>query len=128
MGQLYHPRELLAQRRRSQEQKLFQCFITLSSKAGDYYQQLKHKRLNHRVHVRKIMGLSEIYGIQATARAMQDAFQYEAFSSEYIANLLEPQTKTVWFRQACLNTHKNIVILHNQQSEKSSGHIRLFLL
>ena len=35
---------------------------------------------------------------------------------------------TVWFRQACLNTHKNIVILHNQQSEKSSGHIRLFLL
>jgi len=86
-----HPKELLAQRRRSQEQKLFQRFIALSSKAGDYYQRLKHKRLNHRVHVRKIVGLSEIYGSEATARAMEDAFIYEAFSSEYIANLLEQQ-------------------------------------
>ena len=86
-----HPKELLAQRRRSEEQKLFQRFIALSPKAGDYYQKLQHKRLNPRVHVRKIVGLSEIYGAEATARAMEDAFTYEAFSSEYITNLLEQQ-------------------------------------
>ena len=84
-----HPKELLAQRRRSEDQKLFQRFIALSPRAGDYYQKLAQKRLNPKVHVRKIVGLSEIYGIEATERAMLDAFVYEAFSSEYIANLLE---------------------------------------
>ena len=84
-----HPKELLAQRRRADEQKLFQRFIALSPTAADYYKQLEQKRLNARSHVRKIVGLSEIYGIPATARAMQDAFTYEAFSSEYINNLLE---------------------------------------
>jgi len=87
-----HPKELLAQRRRSNEQKLFQQFIALSSKAGEYYQKLAQKRLNPRLHVRKIVGLSEIYGVEATERAMLDAFVYEAFSSEYIANLLEQQS------------------------------------
>ena len=86
-----HPKELLKQRRRSEEQKLFQRFIALSPKAGDYYQQMEHKRLNPRIHVRKIVGLSEIYGTDAVARAMEDAFAYEAFSSEYISNLLEQQ-------------------------------------
>jgi len=86
-----HPKELLKQRRCAQEQKLFQRFIALSPKAGDYYQQMEHKRLNARIHVRKIVGLSEIYGTEAVARAMEDAFVYEAFSSEYIANLLEQQ-------------------------------------
>ncbi len=90
-----HPKELLAQRRRSEEQVLFQRFIALSPRAGAYYQKLEHKRLNARVHVRKIVGLSEIYGKQATARAMEDAFVYEAFSSEYINNLLEQQKNTL---------------------------------
>jgi transposase len=86
-----HPKELLKQRRRSEEQKLFQRFIALSPKASDYYQQMEHKRLNARIHVRKIVGLSEIYGTEAVARAIEDAWVYEAFSSEYIANLLEQQ-------------------------------------
>ena len=90
-----HPKELLKQRRRSEEQKLFQRFIALSPKAGDYYQQMEHKRLNARIHVRKIVGLSEIYGTDAVARAMEDAFVYEAFSSEYISNLLEQQKNTL---------------------------------
>ena len=84
-----HPKELLAQRRRSEDQKLFQRFIALSPRAGDYYNKLSEKRLNAKVHVRKIVGLSEIYGIEATERAMLDCFTFEAFSSEYVANLLE---------------------------------------
>ena len=86
-----HPKELLAQRRKAQDQKIFQRFIALSPKAGDYYNKLDQKRLNAKIHVRKIVGLSEIYGIDATARAMADSFVYDAFSSEYIANLLEQQ-------------------------------------
>ncbi len=41
-----HPKELLAQRRRSEDQKLFQRFIALSPRASDYYQKLAQKRLN----------------------------------------------------------------------------------
>lgn len=87
-----HPKELLTQRKRARDHKLFQQFLALSSRAGDYYQKLAEKRLNAKVHVRKIVGLSEIYGVQATERAMLDAFTYEAFSSEYIANLLEQRS------------------------------------
>jgi hypothetical protein len=43
--------------------------------------------------VRKIVALSDIYSPEAVARAMEDAFAYEAFSSEYIANLLEQRAR-----------------------------------
>ena len=39
------------------------------------------------------MALSDICGAQAVDRAMQDAFVYNAFSSEYIANLLEQRAR-----------------------------------
>ena len=44
-------------------------------------------------HVRKIVALSEIYPPESVARAMEDAFAFEAFSCEYIANLLEQRSR-----------------------------------
>ena len=44
--------------------------------------------------MRKIVALSEIYGTEATARALDDAFEYGAFSSDYITNLLEARART----------------------------------
>jgi transposase len=88
-----HPRALLAQRRNAREQKLLGRFLTLSPKAEAYYQALAQKRLNPRHHVQKIVALSEIYGVEAVARAMDDAFTYQAFSCEYIANLLESRQR-----------------------------------
>lgn len=88
-----HPRALLAQRRNAREQKLLGRFLTLSPKAEAYYQALAQKRLNPRHHVQKIVALSEIYGAEAVARAMDDAFTYQAFSCEYIANLLESRQR-----------------------------------
>jgi transposase len=101
-----HPKELLAQRRRAEEQKLFQRFIALSYQASDYYQKLTEKRLNPRVHVRKIVALSDIYGKEATAGAMKDAFTYQAFSSEYIANLLEQRAQIPPQASALHVTHR----------------------
>lgn len=43
----------------------------------------------------KIVALSEIYGAEAVARALEDACHFQAFSSEYIANLLESRTRTL---------------------------------
>ncbi len=84
-----HPKALLAQRHNAREQKLLGRFLTLSPQAEAYYQALAQRRLNPRHHVQNIVALSEIYGVEAVARAMEDAFAFQAFSCEYIANVLE---------------------------------------
>lgn len=88
-----HPKELLAQRKKAEERKIFMRFLALSSKAEQYYQKLEQRRMNPQHHVRKIVALSEIYGADKVSRAMEDAFTFQAFSSEYIANLLEQRTR-----------------------------------
>lgn len=88
-----HPRALLEQRRNAREQKLLMRFLTLSPRAQDYYQELQQRRFNPGHHLRKIAALSDIYGVEAVARAMEDAFTFQAFSCEYIANLLESRTR-----------------------------------
>ena len=50
---------------------------------------LTERRLNILHHVRQIVALAEIYGADQTARAIEDALEFQAFSCEYIANLLE---------------------------------------
>jgi hypothetical protein len=37
--------------------------------------------------------LAEIYGADKTARAIEDALEFQAFSGEYIANLLEQRQR-----------------------------------
>jgi len=74
-----HPRALLEQRRNAREQKLLMRFMTLSPRAQDYYHELEQRRCNPRHHLRKIVALSDIYGAQAVARAMEDAFTFQAF-------------------------------------------------
>jgi len=88
-----HPKALLAQRKKARDQKIFMRFISLSPKADLYYRKLEERRLNPREHVRKIVALSEIYGQEPIARAIEDAFVFEAFSCEYIANLLQQRAR-----------------------------------
>ena len=45
--------------------------------------------MNPKHHIRQIVALSEIYSADEMARAMEDAFTFQAFSCEYIANILE---------------------------------------
>ena len=40
-----------------------------------------------------MVALSDLYTPEAVARAMEDTFVYEAFSSEYIANLVEQRAR-----------------------------------
>jgi transposase len=77
-----HPKPLLEQRKKARDQKIFMRFLALSPQAEAYYRELEQRRLGPHHHVRKIVALSDIYGIEAVARAMQDAFVYQAFSSE----------------------------------------------
>jgi transposase len=88
-----HQRQLLQQRRRAREQQLLRQFLRLAPQAEEYYRQLEARRLNPAQHLRRIVALSEIYGEQAVGRALTDALEYHAFSSEYIANILEQRAR-----------------------------------
>jgi len=88
-----HPKALLQQRHRAADQRLLVRLLGLTPKAEAFYQGLAERRLNILHHVRKIVALSEIYGIEKTARAIQDALEFQAFSCEYIANLLEQRQR-----------------------------------
>jgi transposase len=88
-----HPKALLEQRKKARDHQLFLRFLALSPRAEAYYLKLEERRLNPHHHVRKIVALSDIYTPEAVARAMEDAFTYEAFSAEYIANLLEQRAR-----------------------------------
>lgn len=88
-----HPKALLAQRKKARDQKIFTAFLALHPKTDDYYRQLEQCRMNPLHHIRKIVALSEIYGKDQTARAIEDAFFFHAFSCEYIANLLEQHAR-----------------------------------
>jgi transposase len=67
-----HPKALLAQRRNAREQRLLMQFLSLSRMAQAFYEGLEQRRLNPRHHLRKIVALSEIYGVDAVDRAIQD--------------------------------------------------------
>jgi transposase len=90
-----HPRALLQQRRRAADQKLLQRLLALTPRAEQFYQALAERRLNVTHHVRKIVALSEIHGAEQTARAIDDALEFEAFSCDYIANLLEQRCRVL---------------------------------
>lgn len=84
-----HAKPVLERKRRANEQQIFKRFLALSPRAENYYRQLAERKLSWRTHLRKILALAEVYGAEKVARALDDALEYQAFSSEYIANILE---------------------------------------
>jgi transposase len=84
-----HLRKILEYKKNAKDQKMMQNFLLISPNAEIYYAGLKQKRCNTKDHIRKIMALAERYGREKISDAINDALELEAFSSEYIANLLE---------------------------------------
>lgn len=54
---------------------------------------MTERRLNARHHVPKIVALSEIFGAEATGRAITDAHALGAYAADYIMNLLEQRRR-----------------------------------
>ena len=88
-----HARQLLVQRKSAREQRLLVQFLALSPRAQAYHDGLEAKRVNARVHLRKILALAEIHGKEAVARALDDGLELQAFSAEYIANILDARRR-----------------------------------
>jgi len=72
----------------AREQRLLVQFLALSPRAQAYREGLEAKRVNARIHLRKILALAEMHGREAVARAMDDGLDLRAFSAEYIAHIL----------------------------------------
>ncbi len=88
-----HQRRLLQQRRGAREQQHLLRLLRLSPRAETFYNQLQALRINYPTHVRKIIALCEIYGNEAVGRAIEDAVDLQAFSAEYITNILEQRSR-----------------------------------
>ncbi len=90
-----HAKGLIAQRSRAREQRLMMRFLALSPDAAAYYDGLEQRRINARHHVRKILALAEIYPADVVARAIADGLAFQAFSAEYITNILETRARAL---------------------------------
>ena len=88
-----HPRELIAQRKKARDQRLFQRFLDLGNCSLDYYRELDKRHLNANHHIQKIMALTEIHGEDAVAAAIDDGMKLHAIGSDYIANILESRAR-----------------------------------
>lgn len=88
-----HEQALLEHKRRARDQRIYQRFLELSPRAELYYRQMAERRMHPWPHLRKIVALSEIYTPERVGRALEDGLELGAFSSEYIANLLEQQAR-----------------------------------
>jgi transposase len=88
-----HPKELIAQRKKAKDQKILMRFLILCPNAHIFYQQMQNRRLNSHHHITKIVALSEIYGTDNVAKAIDAACEIQAFSSEYILNLLQQRQR-----------------------------------
>lgn len=84
-----HNIQLRYQRRRSEDRKLVQRFLRLGQEAITYYEGLQKRAVNERSHVRKILALAEYHDPDSVREALGDAAAHNAFSAEYIANLLQ---------------------------------------
>jgi transposase len=88
-----HLQQLLTHRHRAREQTFLQAFLSLGPQADLYARKLQEKRLNAPHHIQKIVALSQLYGPDKVARALNDALTFEAYGCEYIANILEQRER-----------------------------------
>ena len=88
-----HAKALVTQRQHAREQRLMMHFLALSPQAQAYHDGLVERRANARHHVRKILALAEIYPPAEMARAIEDGLAFQAFSAEYITNILEMRAR-----------------------------------
>lgn len=89
-----HARQLLVQRKSAREQRLLVQFLELSPRAQAYREGLEAKRVDARAHLRRIVALAEIHGKEAVCRALDDGLELQAFSAEYIANILAARRRS----------------------------------
>lgn len=88
-----HARPVLERKRRAEQQHLLKRFLSLCPQAETYYRELAERKPSWRMHLRKILALADIYERESVVQAINDALVYHAFSSDYIASILEQRQR-----------------------------------
>jgi hypothetical protein len=88
-----HERELLQRKRGAREQQALARLLRLCPAAEVFVRGLQTRSLNPRPEILKTAALADIHGEDALRRAIEDAVEFEAFRSEYIANLLQQRAR-----------------------------------
>ncbi len=83
-----HDRQFSLKEKKKRTQATIMRFIRLDPVAEDYYKGLERKQLNAAHHVRKILAIADQCDHDALVRALRDAHESNAYSSDYIANLV----------------------------------------
>ena len=88
-----HERDLRLRMRHARDRKRIQALLALGPAADPYLTGLREKRPDWRGHLNRINALTETYGRDRLARALADALEHHAFSSEYLLNILESRER-----------------------------------
>lgn len=88
-----HERELLLHRRHANDRRMLERFLALGTAADSYLTGLREKRPDWRGHVRRINALAEANGRDRVARALLDGLEHNAFSSQYVLNIIEARQR-----------------------------------
>ena len=88
-----HVKGLEERRTQARRERILARFLALGVHACAYRAGLLERRFNAHHHIEKIVALSEIHGVEPVTRALQDACEYGAYSSEYITNLIEQRKR-----------------------------------
>ena len=88
-----HQRALLAYKKNAKEQQALSRLMRLTPKAELFVQGLHDHGMRPRNHILKVCALIDIYEAEPLRRALEDAVEMEAYSSDYILNLLEQRSR-----------------------------------
>ena len=88
-----HETELKLRTRHARDRRMLERFLALGTAADAYLTALQEKRPDWRGHVRRINALAEAHGRDRVARLLMDAQEHNAFSSEYVLNILEARER-----------------------------------
>jgi hypothetical protein len=88
-----HTKPLLQHKRKARDQVLFRRFLALGDIAQTYYEGLAARRFDAMGHLRRILALVDIHGPDPVRQVLADTAGCGAYSSDYVANLLEQRRR-----------------------------------
>ena len=90
-----HDKALIEKRHLMNKRRLLEKFYSMGGIAEKYDKGLNEKRTNPRQHIRKIMALIDIYGIDEVKKTMEDTCVLEVFSADAVLNLIEMRHRSL---------------------------------
>lgn len=84
-----HPRQLIQQRQAADKNKSLQAFFNIGKGSQEYYLGLQERSLRPLTEVKKILVLKDKFSVELVQQALIDAAEHQAFSADYIKNILE---------------------------------------